>query len=365
MVGFFRWASAMAFNAATDPFRKHEIIMKKGSFPERYGIANAGAIHGDGVMFLCGGSRTPQEKDEKAEEKEKAAEKDTMAAEIRRRKEEREAKAKAEEEAAIAAGTMKRKKKPKAPKARRRQAAAAAQAEVPVTKFSDVWCSRDGGERWECLCEESPWAPRSGHALLSLTPGASGAPPPGGAIKAKRRAQRASAPALFLMGGACDAQPGLPGELCDVWKSEDGGETWEELARKAAWGGRSLFGAAVHFGQLYVVGGVAAKCAMLQDTWRSPDGVEWQCMSEGVKVPWCGRASHCVVVADDTLFLLGGYDVEGTLYRDVWRSFDGKHWRHVCDAPWQARCMAAAVAHEKDIYVMGGWGAEGWEGALY
>ena len=132
----------MAFNAATDPFRKHKIVMKKGSFPARYGVANAGAIHGDGVMFLCGGSRTPLEKDEKEDEKEKAAEKDTMAADIRRRKEEREAKAKAEEEAAIAAGKMKRKKKPKTPKARRQ--AAAAHVDVPVTKFSDVWCCRDG-----------------------------------------------------------------------------------------------------------------------------------------------------------------------------------------------------------------------------
>ena len=123
---------------------------------------------------------------------------------------------------------------------------------------------------------------------------------------------------------------------------------WFEVSRKAPWGGRACSAQRCTFGQLYVVGGVAAKCTMLQDTWRSPDGVEWECMTQGVRVPWCGarrtaswsRTTPCSYWA--AMMPMARYD--------VWRSFDGKHWRHVCDAPWPARCMAAAVAHEKDIF---------------
>ena len=89
------------------------------------------------------------------------------------------------------------------------------------------------------------------------------------------------------------------------------------------------------------------------DTWRSPDGINWEQMS--AKSGWGKRCYPEVDVVQGHLILNGGQSLT-TFYNDVWRSADqGRTWEQVCaDAPWGVRAGHHSHVMDDEIYMFGG-----------
>ena len=89
------------------------------------------------------------------------------------------------------------------------------------------------------------------------------------------------------------------------------------------------------------------------DTWRSPDGVNWERMSN--RPGWKKRAYPGVSFVQGNIILMGGQDLT-TFYNDVWRSQDkGKTWELMnADAPWDARAGHHTAVIGDDIYLYAG-----------
>ena len=71
---------------------------------------------------------------------------------------------------------------------------------------------------------------------------------------------------------------------------------WERLLEAAPWGVRAMPRGGVMDGYFYIVSGRKGAFKIYSDTWRSPDGINWELMSESIVAPdtyWC--AIPCLV----------------------------------------------------------------------
>jgi len=170
--------------------------------------------------------------------------------------------------------------------------------------FGDVWRSRDGGASWECLAETAPWPRRCWFSVEALSDGS-----------------------VLLMGGSG------PGSqlLNDVWRTQDGGRTWKELLESAPWPARRGHGsAALPDGAVILLGGLGPTHALLSDVWRSVDGgFTWERLTHGA--PWAARVDPGVASpVGGALLLLGGAATNVGPLGDVWCSDDGGgNWRQL------------------------------------
>jgi hypothetical protein len=191
---------------------------------------------------------------------------------------------------------------------------------------NDVWSSPDG-KTWTRRTLNAQWGdnvngPARGHHMVA-------------SFKGK----------LYLMGGHSNPADGTTA-LNDVWESSDGGANW---VRKMAhnpnpgttrWMPRGMLTNPVEFnGKLWVIGGgtydePGGTRTFYNDVWTW-DGVSanWtQVLANGV-APWAGREYHNVLVHDNKLWVLGGFNYSGNL-GDVWWSSDGITWNEVKHVPW-------------------------------
>lgn len=146
----------------------------------------------------------------------------------------------------------------------------------------------------------------------------------------------------------------------------DGGTKWEELP-----GGPILQGVnlAVHGGKVYRVGGMTPKnepgqpsdthsvaaCAVFD-----PKAGRWEALPD---LP-AARSSHDVVVANDTLVVVGGWQMTGKGGKPTWHDTaltldlkaKGAKWQSV-PQPFRRRALTAAAVGTK-VYVIAGLGAE-------
>lgn len=198
--------------------------------------------------------------------------------------------------------------------------------------FNDVWRSTDG-VNWEQMTAAAPWSGRAGLMAASL------------------------GDAIYVFGGsrnddsAIIGPTGPPREYFnDVWRSTDGGATWELATAEAPWSARAGGAVAVFEGDLYLLGGeVGFVCEPLpdceppyfNDVWRTSDGTTWESVTE--QAAWSPRPGHqCESLTIDTAELsgpaivcFGGF---GQLANpiDVWASADGSTWVQLASAPWNA-----------------------------
>jgi hypothetical protein len=189
---------------------------------------------------------------------------------------------------------------------------------------------------------------------------------------------------LFVMGGRGAFNPVQTTIYRDVWKSRDGGRSWEKIS-DPEWPARAYFQAVRHRGRIFVLGGQnfdalpnigypqncppePAPCfpfvpasKFFADVWSSEDGANWT--EEAADAGWAGRAGLSAVVFRGAIWVFGGSQGDDVstggqgrvLFNDVWKSRDGRHWERVtAAAPWAPRAGAAAVVKDGFLYLLGG-----------
>jgi len=153
----------------------------------------------------------------------------------------------------------------------------------------------------------------------------------------------------------------------DVWRSADG-RTWERVAAQTPWHPRALHHTLVHDGFIWVLGGQTLPQfapdpeQVYRDVWRTRDGRSWEQVTP-VEPYWCARGMiGGSAVLDGRMWILGGgrYDTPAhprrAFYNDVWSSADGVHWTcHTDAAPWTPRQYHDVAAFDGKLWVLEGY----------
>lgn len=166
---------------------------------------------------------------------------------------------------------------------------------------------------------------------------------------------------LWVMGGQtmpdAASEPGPTELFADAWRLE--GRTWSRVTADPGWAPRgAIVGAATLDGKMWLVGGGTYDThdkptrEYYDDVWSTPDGKTWSRMDDG-STPWEAREYANVVVFDDRIFVLGGYNQRGNL-SDVWFTRDGRNWYEVQDTPWVPRHAASTWAFRGGLYLAAG-----------
>lgn len=128
------------------------------------------------------------------------------------------------------------------------------------------------------------------------------------------------------------------------------------LISEGPWGRRRKHQVVVCNDVLLILGGFDGEAAFdLNDVW-SWDENSWQLVTE--HAGWSGRDGHCAVVLNEHIFVIGGTDDPYCCRSDVWKSVDGgRSWIEVCNkAPFPERWQHASCIHNNKIFISGGWG---------
>ena len=220
---------------------------------------------------------------------------------------------------------------------------------------NEVWASDDDGLTWQLLLAHDPDPPKDG-------PGARF--PPGHTVGVTTWEGHA-----VLTGSDCLSPP-LEGEL---WHESDDGQTWTRVATDAPSAGRCLVMVGNLDEDLYMMGGQADlydASSAIADVWRSTDGgVTWDPLDAP---PWSGRGMvYRPVALDGSLYVLGGGrydDTEPVAFNGVY-AFDGMTWTTVLEdghTHWEASYYNAVAALDGRLWMFNGYtGVEELSRALY
>ena len=181
---------------------------------------------------------------------------------------------------------------------------------------------------------------------------------------------------LYVIGGVTEKlfvslTPGTPStpqiSSNEVWRSSDGGFTWDQVAGGTRFTDRGNHESVVLDGALYVIAGAAGNSGTTgrDDVWRSTDrGVSWiRVTPTGANVPFPMDYDFASAVRGDTMYVMGGIQRPPfTRLDQVWRSTDrGATWTqatNATDPKFSARSTAAAVVLGSTgaarLYVIGG-----------
>lgn len=192
--------------------------------------------------------------------------------------------------------------------------------------YQSIYRSTNGGS-WTLMCQAPPWSNHFGQAVGVLGTN------------------------IYVMGGQSKGRDPRSAMSC-VYKSSDGGATWERLP-DAPWSPRMAFGPLlpVWSGKLWVVhGGTYAGFSGLpsekfDDVWAF-DGITWSRVLE--HTPWAGTLWSTSFVLDDELYVKAGWAADGD-HRAMWRTSDGIHWRSSFPLPWGLAHECCATETDRGI----------------
>ena len=170
--------------------------------------------------------------------------------------------------------------------------------------------------------------------------------------------------------GGTAASPITAVQSDEVWRSSDGGLTWDQAATGTRFTPRADHGSVVLNGVLYVIAGAGGERGITtrDDVWRSTDrGVSWSRVTPtGTSAPFPMDYSFASAVRGDTLYVLGGIRLSPfTRLNEVWQSADlGITWTNITATAtaspprFPARSAAASVAAGSgsagELYLIGG-----------
>jgi hypothetical protein len=164
---------------------------------------------------------------------------------------------------------------------------------------------------------------------------------------------------MWRMGGFVkDGSRSLP--ISEIWESADG-RSWTLATANPAWEARGGGALVVHNEKLWLLGGTRhpqneGDQPTLNDVWYTKNGVDWTPVVPNA--PWNPRAFHSAVAHDGQLWIMGGghWGKNPLFYHDVWRSFDGVNWEECSSgAAWRERIWATAASYDGLLWVMGGF----------
>jgi hypothetical protein len=195
-----------------------------------------------------------------------------------------------------------------------------------------------GGQNYELVNPAAPWAARAGLSVAELN----------GDIYVLAGSQNDD---TAIVGG-----PPTRIYYNDVWRSRDGGRTWENATADAPWEPRAGAVVVVKGDFMYLLGGEDGFICLplpdcdppyFNDVWRSADGANWELVTEAAQ--WVKRPGHQCGVIQGRFICFGGFGlVENPV--DVWVSEDGADWTLMSKPPWQAR-SSEDIKYDFDIIV--------------
>lgn len=190
--------------------------------------------------------------------------------------------------------------------------------------FNDVWKTQDGIS-WDAL-GNAPWHPRAGLSAVTFR----------GDI-------------YVLGGSSANDEvfntnPRDRQYFNDVWKSSDG-VGWIQLTDNAPWSPRAGPAVTVHNDNIYILGGEAGFTGypppFYNDVWKSSDGARWNLVTRNAS--WTPRPGHACHSVNGSIVCFGGYgqDSKPNRFRksdpiDMWRSPDGANWELMSQTAWNA-----------------------------
>ncbi|HEY7638235.1 MAG TPA: Ig-like domain-containing protein [Steroidobacteraceae bacterium] len=150
----------------------------------------------------------------------------------------------------------------------------------------------------------------------------------------------------------------------NVWQTSNGRD-WNALSANAQFSPRATHG--VSFGgEVWIVGGATIEGgltgARTNEIWRTADGTDWTHVATQGNI-FSGRDGHGVIVFDDKLWVIGGWDGDigsggnETRLNDVWSSDDGVTWtKHepVGGVIFTPRVGHDVVVFQNKLWVIGG-----------
>ena len=155
---------------------------------------------------------------------------------------------------------------------------------------------------------------------------------------------------VLIMGGQDNS-----GFLNDIWRSSDGGNSWQEITSSAPWSGRAGFQAVVLKNNDILVMSGYGNSGRLDDIWSSSDeGKSWRQIP--VSDYWAKSDFQALVLNNGDLLVLGG-DYGGEISPAVFLSKNGgTNWSLIAlSNHWSAREeFQAVLLPNNDILVMGG-----------
>ena len=196
-------------------------------------------------------------------------------------------------------------------------------------RYADVWLGTAQGATWTEVLTTAPWSGRTGHAACVLPETAT----------------------VLLAGGQTAA-----GRQSDVWTTSNAGGNWTLLSGSHGWGARvHMELVALHGGVVVLAGGMVTWPTRLNDVWRSNDG--GQTFVELALAPWAPRSQFEMVAFRSTIVVAGGTGSDDITPADVWRSTDlGDTWQMLTTSPgWVGRYwLAVAFAMDGSLVLVGG-----------
>ena len=220
---------------------------------------------------------------------------------------------------------------------------------TPAIQSNEIWRSGDGGLTWDQVA--------------------------GGTRFADRRSQGA-----VVLGDDIYVIAGVGGtsgtdQQNDVWKSGSRGESWESIAAAVSFPMDNVFASAVLNNTILLMGGLrrSAPFDSINEVWESSSGASWSRVTTSGTIFSKRQSMSSVVLGSGTaadpyeVYLMGGVQLGGSNFDEVWKSRDGVSWTHVnrtrpSPAPALTRFPArsdhssAAVksASGDTVYVIGG-----------
>ena len=161
---------------------------------------------------------------------------------------------------------------------------------------------------------------------------------------------------LYLIGGDDDKNKN------DVWKSTDTGKSWTQVLAHTDTPDNTQFTpreghqVVVKDDAMYLIGGYDSLLLYKNDVWKSTNGESWQQITPTGTI-FSPRSGHQVVVIGEDMYLIGGFDNSLSRKNDVWKSSNnGESWASVTEnADFTARSGHQVVVKGEDMYLIGGF----------
>jgi len=148
-----------------------------------------------------------------------------------------------------------------------------------------------------------------------------------------------------------------PSSSNNVYNSTDG-INWSQVSNSGTkYSARHFFDAIVFDNKMWVIGGLSnSSTTGLSDIWSSTDGVNWT-QSTPSGTFFNGRFHHKLAVLGSKMYLIGGADNGGSnYYGDVWSTTNGVNWTKDANdgAFFAARYSHEVVVANNTMYLIGG-----------